>query len=79
MDTLDTASPIERAIAFAGGASALSRHLRITPQAVLQWRECPPNRVLEVERITGVSRHDLRPDIFGPASRRSPQKEASAS
>lgn len=24
----------------------------------------PAERVLEVERITGVSRHDLRPDIY---------------
>lgn len=78
MDTLDTASPIERAIALAGGASALSRHLNITPQAVLQWRECPPNRVLEVERVTGVSRHDLRPDIFGPATSRPSKLEKSA-
>lgn len=72
MGTIEAASPIERAIAVAGGASALSRRLSITPQAVLQWKECPPNRVLEVERLTGISRHDLRPDIFGPA----PTKEA---
>jgi DNA-binding transcriptional regulator YdaS (Cro superfamily) len=30
-------------------------------------RSVPAGRVLDVERITGVSRHDLRPDIYGPA------------
>jgi DNA-binding transcriptional regulator YdaS (Cro superfamily) len=25
-------------------------------------------RAMEIERITGVSRHVIRPDIFGPAS-----------
>lgn len=26
----------------------------------------PAERVLEIERITGISRYDLRPDVFGP-------------
>jgi DNA-binding transcriptional regulator YdaS (Cro superfamily) len=25
----------------------------------------PVERVLSVEKVTGISRHDLRPDIFG--------------
>ncbi|HEX5933477.1 MAG TPA: Cro/CI family transcriptional regulator [Pseudorhizobium sp.] len=55
-----------RAINSVGSASELARRLRVTPAAVLQWRKVPAERVLEVERITGVSRHDLRPDVFGP-------------
>lgn len=58
---------LETAVKNAGGASALARLLKITPQAVLQWPRVPAERVLEVETHTGVSRHDLRPDIFGPA------------
>ena len=30
-------------------------------------RQVPAARVMDIERITGVSRHELRPDIFGPA------------
>lgn len=30
-------------------------------------RKVPAERVLDLERITGVSRHFLRPDVFGPA------------
>jgi hypothetical protein len=37
---------------------------------ILRWERTgiPAERVLEVERITGVSRHQLRPDLFGEAA-----------
>ena len=37
-------------------------------------RQLPASRVLDIERITGISRHELRPDVFGPA----PKSEAAA-
>jgi DNA-binding transcriptional regulator YdaS (Cro superfamily) len=52
----------------AGGAVGLASKLGdLTPQAVSLWKRVPAGRVLDVERITGVSRHELRPDIFGEA------------
>lgn len=36
----------------------------ISHGAVWQWRKVPATRVLIVERITGIPRHMLRPDIF---------------
>lgn len=52
-------------------AAALSdRGIRITSQAISQWKRVPPDRAIVVEEITGISRHDLRPDIFGPAPKR---------
>ena len=36
----------------------------VSSQAVSQWKRVPADRVLEVERISGVSRHDLRPDLY---------------
>lgn len=62
-------TPLERAVAVLGSSSELARKLGVTPSAVLQWEKVPPSRVLEVERHTGISRHELRPDIFGPASK----------
>jgi len=50
-----------------GNAGVASKLGAITPQAVSQWKLVPVRRVLELERLSGVSRHDLRPDIFGPA------------
>lgn len=42
----------------------LAQALGITTQAISQWSRIPSERTLDVERITGVSRHDLRPDLY---------------
>jgi DNA-binding transcriptional regulator YdaS (Cro superfamily) len=57
---------LSRAKEAANGSSALARALsdQITPQAISQWKQVPAERVLDVERITGVPRHELRPDIY---------------
>jgi len=61
---------LERAITAANGNTGLARALGgITPQAISQWKKVPVERVLDVERVTGVSRHDLRPDIYPPRRR----------
>lgn len=50
---------------IAGGNAGIARAIGgITPQAVSQWRRVPAERVIDVERISGVSRHELRPDIY---------------
>lgn len=62
-----TELPICRAAKAAGGQSALARILKVTPQAVQKMcasGRVPAERVLEIERATGVSRHELRPDIY---------------
>lgn len=51
-----------------GRRTELAVALGITPGAVSQWSSVPPERVLEIERLTGISRHQLRPDIFGEAA-----------
>jgi len=57
-------TPLDRAIEAAGGLTRLAASLNITKQAVAQWDEVPPLRVLEVERVSGVPRHELRPDLY---------------
>lgn len=55
---------LQRAINAVGGLDGIARPLGITPQAVSQWDEVPPMRVLAVERITGIPREELRPDLY---------------
>lgn len=65
-----------KAIKQAGGQSSMARLLStevvpVTQQRLWHWLKkgvCPAEYVLRVEGITGVSRHDLRPDVFGPGS-----------
>ena len=44
----------------------LSKALDITPSAVSQWAsdKIPVGRLADVERVTGIPREKLRPDIF---------------
>lgn len=56
---------LQQAIEAAGGTVALADKLGLTHQAVSRWDKVPPLRVLEVEAVTGVSRYDLRPDVYG--------------
>lgn len=55
-----------------GGPAALAKALgNISSQAVSQWKRVPADRVLDVERVTGIPRHELRPDlaaVFGSAA-----------
>lgn len=71
-DKIEMHRALEAAKIKVGGASALARALRITPQAVNQWQVVPPERVLEVECHSGVSRHFLRPDVFGSSQHELP-------
>jgi DNA-binding transcriptional regulator YdaS (Cro superfamily) len=58
------------AIEAAGTMTELGKRIGLSPQAIAKWRRVPAERCLDVEHATGISRHDLRPDIYGPAPRR---------
>ena len=47
------------------GISAVQMHRYETGQ-----RKVPPTRAAEFEEITGIPREELRPDVFGPAKKK---------
>lgn len=63
-----------RAIAAAGGQAALARAVGVAQPTIHDWLNrngrVPAERVLAVEEASGVSRHELRPDIYPPEKAR---------
>lgn len=47
-----------------GRAVELAASLGVSPSAISQWHRVPAERALDIERITGIPRHDLRPDLY---------------
>ena len=52
-----------------GLLSEVARALGLTRAAVVKWTEVPADRVVEIERITGIPREALRPDLYSRLSR----------
>ena len=74
---------LRQAISSAGGQVALAVALGLKSQGsisnwLLREKRVPAERVLEVERVTGVSRHDLRPDLYPREHSAPPQFAVSA-
>ena len=57
---------LQAALEIAGGVSQMARELGVTTQAVSQWTNAPVHQVLKIEKLTGVLRHELRPDVYPP-------------
>ena len=55
---------VKQAIKQIGGGVRLAKALGISQSAVSQWNRVPAERVLAVEKLTGVSRSLLRPDLY---------------
>jgi DNA-binding transcriptional regulator YdaS (Cro superfamily) len=63
-------SVVERAIEGGGGLGLFASKCGVKYQAVQKWRRSgriPAERVLCVEEVSGVPRHELRPDLYPPA------------
>ena len=69
---------LSHAIKSVGASGDLAAQIGISPQALSQWKRVPPLRVLDVERVTGISRHDLRPDLYPRDHAPTPAQEAAS-
>jgi len=47
-----------------GLMAELSRGLGISTAAIAKWSRVPEDRLVAVERISGIGRDKLRPDLF---------------
>jgi len=56
---------LDLAIRAAGGVGALARKIGIAQPSLSKWNRVPAERVLAVERLTGIGRTTLRPDLYG--------------
>lgn len=60
--------PLERAVSIAGGQVRLAKMIGTSAPRVWNWlnrdSRLPAEFVLPIERATGVSRHELRPDLY---------------
>lgn len=60
-----------------GRVASLARGLVISHAAVRQWNGvCPAERVVDVERVTGIPREALRPDLYRREPRQAEQGAA---
>jgi DNA-binding transcriptional regulator YdaS (Cro superfamily) len=56
---------IRKAIAAIGGSRReLARRLKVSENAIRKWQRVPDHWLLEIERVTGVPPHELRPDLY---------------
>lgn len=58
---------LQQAISIIGSTKKLAEKLGITEQAVGRWKSkgaVPAARVLEIFHATGVTPHELRPDLY---------------
>ncbi|MEH2508796.1 TorA maturation chaperone TorD [Nitrobacteraceae bacterium AZCC 1564] len=59
---------LDRAIDAAGGVAQLARKIGISQPSVSNWNKVPVQRVIAVETATGVSRNQLRPELYSEPS-----------
>lgn len=62
------AQALTRAVDLLGGQAAMARLLKVSQPSVFGWikrgKGLPADHALAVEAATGVSKHDLRPNIY---------------
>ncbi len=64
---MQTMNQISSLFRQAGGVALVARQIGAPLGTVSAWvtrGRIPAERVLEVERITGISRHELRSDLY---------------
>jgi DNA-binding transcriptional regulator YdaS (Cro superfamily) len=59
---------LRRVLKTVGTRYRLAKMLGLTPPAVHRWKRVPANRIVAVEKATGIDRSKLRPDLYDRTS-----------
>ena len=57
-------SGLQKAIKKVGSQRKLALGLGITPQSLTKWHTIPSRHIINIERLTGIPREELRPDLY---------------
>lgn len=65
----DPRKSLDKALSAAGSQQALASAIGVRQSTLWYWlrksrRGVPAEFVIEIERVTGVPRHELRPDLY---------------
>lgn len=60
---------VEQAAENVGGVAKLAEGLGIKHQSFYSWDRVPAERVLEIERLSGIHRTKIRPDLYPAVDR----------
>lgn len=68
---------IQSAIVKLGGQAALAAKLGVKQPAISYYlyKRCPAEKAIEIERLTGVPRSKIRPDLFQTGKLKSGRKK----
>ncbi|MBH0088623.1 YdaS family helix-turn-helix protein [Pseudoalteromonas sp. NSLLW218] len=64
---MSTYTSLQKAISTLGGQVKLADAINTSQQNVSNWLrtgKVSPDKVILIEKVTGVSRYELRPDIY---------------
>jgi hypothetical protein len=62
---------IRLAVMVCGSYTELCARLKMSSGAVHRWKKVPAKRLVQVEKVTGIDRSILRPDLCRPNNRKS--------
>ncbi|UMB78842.1 helix-turn-helix domain-containing protein [Dickeya fangzhongdai] len=71
---------LDKAICNMGSATKLAETLGVSPMAISHWKKrhrgiIPSNHVLQIYQATGVTPHELRPDLYPNPTDGLPQQQ----
>ena len=58
--------PLPEVFEAAGGIAALADKIGVDRTTPYTWRQVPPHHVRRISQVTGIPKHELRPDLYEP-------------